>query len=59
MVTPAMHGAIDHGITRFADRRFSSADAVMAGVMLREMVRHASAFDRDFVVAGSELLVQV
>lgn len=43
-------------LARFADQRFSLADAVSFEVMSRETLRHAFAFDRHFELAGFSLL---
>jgi len=43
-------------LARFADQRFSLADAVSFELMSREAVRHAFAFDRHFEIAGFSLL---
>ncbi len=48
--------ATDSWLARFADRHFSLTDAVSFEVMRRERIRHAFAFDQDFVTAGFELL---
>lgn len=51
-----VRGAMDRWVTRFADQRFSLTDAVTFELMRRERVRRAFAFDRNFVIAGYELL---
>lgn len=51
-----VRGAMDGWLTRFGDQRFSLTDAVTFELMRREKVRHAFAFDRDFVTVGYELL---
>jgi predicted nucleic acid-binding protein len=43
-------------LARFADQRFSLADAVSFEIMSRETLRHAFAFDRHFETAGFALL---
>jgi predicted nucleic acid-binding protein len=43
-------------LARFADQRFSLADAVSFEIMSRDTVRHAFAFDRHFETAGFALL---
>lgn len=44
--------ACEHWLARFADQRFSLADAVSFELMRRESLTHAFAFDRHFQVAG-------
>ena len=43
-------------LARFADQRFSLADAVSFEVIQQERLTHAFAFDRHFEVAGFALL---
>ena len=51
-----VHDAVGAWLERFADQRFSLADAVSFEVMRREKIEAAFAFDRHFVTAGFELL---
>ncbi|MFI5243704.1 MAG: type II toxin-antitoxin system VapC family toxin [Gemmatimonadales bacterium] len=48
--------ASDGWMARFADQRFSLTRAATFELMDRERIRHAFAYEQDFVTAGFELL---
>lgn len=48
--------AVVRWLARFVDQDFSLVDAVSFEVMRRNRVTHAFAFDRQFAIAGFELL---
>ncbi|HVX40231.1 MAG TPA: PIN domain-containing protein [Gemmatimonadaceae bacterium] len=48
--------AVAHWILRYADQRFSLADAVSFELMRRERLKQAFAFDKHFETAGFALL---
>lgn len=53
---PLVRAALSAWLERFADQRFSLADAVSFEIMRAERLTTAFAFDQDFVTAGFSLL---
>ena len=54
--TELVEAALNRWLMRFGDQRFTLADAVNFELMKRQGLTQAFAFDRDFLVAGFQLL---